>query len=101
MRTTLNIDDHLYREVKVRAAREGRTVTHLVETALRKFLQGASSGIDESGAENPGGKPFPTIKTRPLQAKRHSALSIDEIGAQVKEAEADSDIERHKKTFRH
>ncbi|MDQ7844545.1 MAG: type II toxin-antitoxin system VapB family antitoxin [Armatimonadota bacterium] len=38
MRTTLNLDDSLIREAKKRAAREGRTLTSLLEEALRIFL---------------------------------------------------------------
>lgn len=38
MRTTLNIRDDLYRDVKVRAAERGDTVTSLVEEALEKLL---------------------------------------------------------------
>jgi hypothetical protein len=38
VRTTLNLDDGLMREAKKRAAREGRTLTSLLEEALRIFL---------------------------------------------------------------
>ncbi len=38
MRTTLVIDDDLYREVKSMAALQGETVTSLVEQALRRLL---------------------------------------------------------------
>ncbi|MDR1798270.1 MAG: type II toxin-antitoxin system VapB family antitoxin [Bifidobacteriaceae bacterium] len=38
MRTTLMIDDDLYREVKVMAAKAGRTVGSLVEEALADML---------------------------------------------------------------
>lgn len=38
MRTTLNIRDDLYRDVKIRAAERGDTVTSLVEEALEKLL---------------------------------------------------------------
>lgn len=39
MRTTLNLPDELYRAVKVRAATDGRTVTSVVEEALRTLLE--------------------------------------------------------------
>jgi hypothetical protein len=39
MRTTLNIDDRLMRLVKERAAATGRTVTSIIETALRDLLE--------------------------------------------------------------
>lgn len=38
MRTTLNIDDDLYRQVKASAALRGCSVTSLVEEALRHAL---------------------------------------------------------------
>ncbi len=38
VRTTLNIDGELLREVKASAAREGRTLTAAVEDALRESL---------------------------------------------------------------
>jgi len=38
MRTTINLPDGLAREVKLRAAAEGRTVTSLVEEGLRMVL---------------------------------------------------------------
>lgn len=38
MRTTLVIADDVMRDLKARAEREGRTVSELVETALRRFL---------------------------------------------------------------
>lgn len=35
VRTTIRIDDDLYREVKARAARSGRTVASVLEEAVR------------------------------------------------------------------
>jgi hypothetical protein len=40
MRTTMNLPDDLYRAARVRAAEEGRTVTSLLEEALRLLLDG-------------------------------------------------------------
>ena len=48
MKTTLNLDDRLLREAKKRAADEDRTLTGLIEAALRAYLQPA----------NPPGPPF-------------------------------------------
>ena len=39
MRTTLNINDDLYREVKVEAARRGVSTTSVIEEALRMALR--------------------------------------------------------------
>ena len=38
MKTTLQIDDGVMRDLKMRAAREGRTMSELVEAALRRLL---------------------------------------------------------------
>ena len=39
MRTTIRIDDELYREVKAKAARSGRTVAAVLEDAVRRGLR--------------------------------------------------------------
>lgn len=39
MKTTLNISDATWRELKREAARRGQTMTELVEAALRLFLR--------------------------------------------------------------
>lgn len=41
MKTTLNFDDRLIRVAKQRAAEENMTLTHLIESALRNYLQPA------------------------------------------------------------
>lgn len=40
MRTTIRIDDELYRRVKARAAEEGRSVGELITDAVRAALAG-------------------------------------------------------------
>jgi len=39
MKTTLNIDDSVMAELKHEAARQGRTMSEMVETALRLLLR--------------------------------------------------------------
>ncbi len=39
MRTTLNLDDDLVKEVKAHAGQEGRTFTSVVEEALRSMIR--------------------------------------------------------------
>ncbi len=39
MKTTLNIDETVFRDLKAEAARQGRTMSALVESALRMLLQ--------------------------------------------------------------
>ncbi len=43
MRTTLNLEDNLMRALKVRAAETGRTLTSLIEEAIRESLSRPSS----------------------------------------------------------
>jgi len=38
MRTTLDVEDRLLRDAKRRAAEDGRTLTAVVEAALRQYL---------------------------------------------------------------
>jgi plasmid stability protein len=45
VKTTLNIDDALYRRAKVRAAEDGRTVSELVEEGLHLALMGKSQPV--------------------------------------------------------
>ena len=47
MRTTIRIDDELYRRVKTQAARSGRTVASVLEDAVRRGLN-ASERRSES-----------------------------------------------------
>lgn len=42
MRTTLNLDDQLIRRAKEEAARSGRTLTSVIEDALREALSRSS-----------------------------------------------------------
>ncbi len=46
MKTTLNIDDTVMKQLKREAVRQGRTMSELVETALRMLLR--SSGKQKS-----------------------------------------------------
>jgi len=43
MKTTLNIDDTVMAQLKREAARQGRTMSELVETALRRLFQSRSA----------------------------------------------------------
>lgn len=42
MKTTLQLPDDLYREIKATAALSGRSVTSIVEESLRRFLADTS-----------------------------------------------------------
>jgi len=48
MKTTLNIDDTVMAELKRQAARQGRTMSELVETALRSLFQRQKKSVELS-----------------------------------------------------
>lgn len=54
MRTTIRIDDELYRTVREQAARSGRTVGEIIEDAVRQALQ------RPTGTSSP--EPLPTFR---------------------------------------
>jgi hypothetical protein len=56
MRTTLNIDDLLIREAKKKAAETGKTLTAVIEDALRHELAGETVAAAAFSLE------FPTVK---------------------------------------
>jgi len=64
MRTTIRLDDQLLAEVKVIAARSGRTLTEVIEDALRESLTRYRSG---KGGRKPKPVPLPTFKGKGLQ----------------------------------
>ena len=57
MRTTVRIDDDLYREVKAKAARSGRTVAAVLEDAVRRGLSptGRTAGASYTVRPTGGG----------------------------------------------
>ncbi|HJQ59826.1 MAG TPA: DUF6364 family protein [Vineibacter sp.] len=46
MKTTLQIDDKVMAQLKREAARQGRTMSDLVETALRNLFQAQKRSVD-------------------------------------------------------
>jgi hypothetical protein len=64
MRTTLQIDDDLYRAAKTAAAESGRTLTSVVEDALRIALLKAAPGSQQEPINLPVfsmGGPLPGV----------------------------------------
>ena len=80
----MNIDDDLYRQVKARAAEAGRTVTSVVEDALRLELARLEArpkfrGLpvaEETGAPLPG---VDLNDGRALRARLDEGLPIDAL----------------------
>ncbi len=46
MKTTLNIDDSVMTRLRLESAQTGRTMSELVETALRRLLQSRPEPVD-------------------------------------------------------
>ena len=55
MKTTLNIDDTVMAQLRREAARQGRTMSELVETALRNLFQSRRKPVELS--------PLPTFNS--------------------------------------
>ncbi len=49
MQTTLRIDDQIYRRAKAEAARTGVTLTHFIEQALLRSLEGNGAAEADDG----------------------------------------------------
>ena len=65
MKTTLNIDDTVMAELKREAARQGRTMSELVETALRLLLRSQRKRVPLPDLPKfDGGKPLVDIADR-------------------------------------
>ena len=47
MKTTLNIDDSVMQRLREAAARQGRTMSELVEAGLRRVLDEVEEGADQ------------------------------------------------------
>ncbi|BBZ40358.1 ribbon-helix-helix protein, CopG family [Mycobacterium conspicuum] len=56
MRTTIRIDDELYRQVKAMAARSGRTVAAVLEDAIRRGLSPSERRASGHYAVRPTGR---------------------------------------------
>ena len=77
MRTTLALDDELYRRAKAAAAQQGRTVTSMVEEGLRLVLDSPYPGheVPDLPIARETGGPLPGID---LHDARALAAVLDE-----------------------
>ena len=77
MRTTLSIDDDLYRRAKATAAMRGCSVTSLIEDALRRDLDAppAPTPVPDLPVARESGGPLPGID---LHDARSLAAILDE-----------------------
>jgi len=89
MRTTLVIDDDLYRRVKAKAAMEGRKVTELVEDGLRAVL-----GLGPARSDDPGTRSrvqLPLIPARPDAPALMAGMSPEEIHQRLAQLQLEDD----------
>ena len=89
MRTTLVIDDDLYRRVKAKAALEGRKVTELVEEGLRAVLSLGPVRSDDS--KEPARVGLPLIPARPGEPALMAGMSQQEIHRRIAELQLEDD----------
>jgi hypothetical protein len=95
VKTTLVIEDTLYRRVKAKAALEGRKVTELVEDGLRLVLR------EESPASRAARRVrLPLIPAKPGQPKMFEGMTAEEIHERLADLEMKSDLEGHAVSLR-
>lgn len=82
MKTTLEIDAELYREVKIAAAEEGRPVTDVVDEALQGWLERRdwAHGVAETKASY-GGPTGASKRTRTRGGRRPRMSTSEQIAA--------------------
>jgi len=91
MKTTLEIPDPLFRQVKARAAMEGLKLKEVVASALSAYLTQPKSSNAGKGKAKPC--PFPIIKGK-------GRWKMPELTPELlAKLEAEEDIERHRKSL--
>jgi hypothetical protein len=90
MKTTLAIDDEVYRRVKAKAALEGRKVTEVVEEALRSLLDGGMLA-PRSGSNEARRLELPLVGKTSDGATLFEGMSQEEIHRRLAELQSDVD----------
>jgi len=70
MRTTVRLDDRLLRQLKEHAARSGRTLTAIIDEALRQFL-----------ARGEGPKRLPPFRVSTFKGRLRQGVDLDDSAA--------------------
>lgn len=70
MKATIDLDESLYRRLKVEAARRGRTVRELVAEGIRVVIDSPDIGSSLS-ADRPSSEWFAVLNTYAGNAKQH------------------------------
>jgi hypothetical protein len=71
IRTTLNLDDRIVRAAKQQAAREGTTLTSLIDAALRQYL----------AAQRPSPRPSFRLQLRTRRTAVLAGVDLDDRNA--------------------
>ena len=94
MKTTLDLPDDLMREVKIRAATQGRKLKDVIAEAIRDSLARPAGRFVEAPplviSRTPGG--FPYIKAIPGAIKRPA--TAEEIQRLIDESQLEEDLQR-------
>jgi len=84
MRTTLNIEDNLYKKVKAKAALEGRKVTELIEEGLSLVLNTQNKDVSMNRHKPPQ---LPTLD-RSNGKMLFQGMNVDQIINHLKQLDA-------------
>ena len=90
MKTTLSIDDDVYRRIKAKAALEGRKVTEVVEEALRSLLEGGILA-PHTGSNEMRRLELPLVRKSSESATLFEGMSQEEIHRRLAELQSDAD----------
>lgn len=99
MKTTLDLPNDLVREIKQRAASEGRKVKEVAADLLRAAL--APSVETKSPPAAPTPKTLPTMRARSVPTESTAPLTAQEFCDWVKQADLDLEVERYEKALGH
>ena len=90
MKTTLNLDDVLYRRAKVKAAQENCTVSKLIEEGLTIALEGG--GRTRTARHRVR---LPLIPAEPGKDKLFARMTSEEIHRRLADLQSEADTESH------
>ena len=98
MKTSLVIDDALYRQVKAKAALEGRKLTELIEEGLRHVLSGATADRNKSGVARR--VKLPLVRARPGEKPMFEGMSASAVHERLADMEGEAARESHEASVR-
>jgi len=94
MRTTLRLDDELYRRAKAAAAEQGMSLTRLVEEAIRERLDRSAPSPPRKRLRLPVSSA--TGGLAPGFADLQEAVAVADLGADLRRARRPGNLRRRK-----